>query len=363
MGPGAAVLIAALLLWLTGVGVLGRIRRRGGNAVNSRAPAALSIVIPARNEEHNLPVLLRSIDAQAVRGIETIVVDDASTDDTARVARDLGATVITARPLPDGWRGKTWACQQGANAARSELLLFVDADSWFEPQGLERILSAYNGGALSVGPYHDVRKPYEQLSAFFHLIMAAGTVPHGLFGQFLLVDRESYQCVGGHAAVKGRILENFYLAERFREAGIATRSFTGRGVFTFRMYPDGLPELIEGWTKGFASGAGRTPKPLLFLLVAWLSGMMLAAVMLIAVMLTAVVLPAAPWASLTPWASLLYLLVAAQLGVMFREVGAFTWYTALLYPVPLLFYFIVFARSARRSGRQVTWKGRTILAD
>jgi 4,4'-diaponeurosporenoate glycosyltransferase len=347
MGSESIILIAALLLWLAGFVLLGRSMGRLRVAARVDPSASLSIIIPARNEEHNLPVLLRSINAQSFRPLEVIVVDDASTDRTAEVAGQLGAMVIASQPLPDGWRGKTWACQQGANGARGELLLFVDADTWFETDGLARILASYCNGAMSVGPYHLVRRPYEQFSAFFNLIMAAGTVPHGLFGQMLLVDRESYERVGGHEAVKERILENFNLARRFHQAGIPARSLTGKGVFAFRMYPNGLAELVEGWTKGFASGAGQTPKPILLLIVAWLTGMMLPV----------------GWLPFSVWATPVYLLFALQLGVMFRRVGAFRWYTALLYPVPLIFHFAVFTWSMLRSGRQVTWKGRTIRAD
>jgi 4,4'-diaponeurosporenoate glycosyltransferase len=307
----------------------------------------ISIIIPARNEEHNLPVLLRSIHAQAVRPLEVIVVDDGSTDRTAAVAREWGATVIASQPLPEGWRGKTWACHQGAQAARGELLLCLDADTWFEPDGLAKILARYSGGALSVGPYHAVRESYEQLSLFFNLVMTAGTVPGGLFGQMLLVDRESYRRVGGHAAVQGRTLENFFLASLFREAGIPVCSVTGKGMLAFRMYPNGLRELVEGWTKGFASGAGATPKPRLLLIVAWMIGLMLPVVLL----------------PVTVWAWPVYALCAAHVAWVSRRVGAFRWYAAALYPVPLIFFFAVFTRSALRSGKQVTWKGRAIRAD
>ncbi len=101
---------------------------------------SLSVIIPARNEAHNLPTLLGSLAAQSVRPCEILVVDDGSTDRTAEVARELGARVIASEPLPEGWRGKTWACHQGAQAATGELLCFVDADTWFEPGGLARIL-------------------------------------------------------------------------------------------------------------------------------------------------------------------------------------------------------------------------------
>lgn len=347
MGSEAIILTSALLLWVAGFFILDRIRMRGREVATRLSDASLSVIIPARNEEHNLPALLRSINAQSIRPQEVIVVDDASTDGTAGVARSLGATVITSQPLPAGWRGKTWACQQGANMAQGNTLLFVDADTWLETGGLERILAFYNTGALSVGPYHAVRLPYEELSVFFNLIMTAATVPDSLFGQMLLVSRVNYQRVGGHEAVKGHILENFFLAQWFREKGIHLQSMPGKGMLAFRMYPDGLPGLIEGWSKGFASGAGQTAKPLLLLIVAWLTGMMLPLGLL----------------QFSAWASLLYLLFAVQLGIMFRQIGAFRWYTALLYPVPLIFFLIVFGVSFLRSGRQVTWKGRTFHAD
>jgi 4,4'-diaponeurosporenoate glycosyltransferase len=192
-----------------------------------------------------------------------------------------------------------------------------------------------------------VRRPYEQLSAFFNLVMVAATVPGGLFGQMLLVDRENYRRVGGHEAVKGRTLENLRLAERFRQAGVPVRSVTGKGTLAFRMYPNGPGELIEGWTKGFASGAGQTPRGLLWLIVAWLTGMMLP-------------LSVLPFGWCGP---LVYLLYVVQLNALLQQIGAFRWYTALLYPVPLVFYLVVFTRSALRSGKQVTWKGRAIRAD
>jgi len=377
------LLLVVLLLWLAGFLLLPRLRPCDSPNKCHTTPS-LSVIIPARNEEQNLPVLLRSLAAQSVRPCEIIVVDDNSTDRTAEVAREHGARVISSRPLPEGWRGKTWACQQGAQAATGEWLLFVDADTWFEPDGLARVLASFvlqpsssplvvqpSGcptdqarpkpelraephssvtGAFSVGPYHAVRKPYEDLSLFFNLNMVVGTVPDGLFGQMLLVDRESYRRAGGHEAVKGRILEHCFLARQFRAAGIPVRSVTGRGVFSFRMYPSGLRELIEGWTKGFAAGAGQTPRAALLLVVVWMVGLMLAPL---------------GWAVTGDWLrwGALYLLCAAQVGGLSRRLGAFHSYTALLYPVPLMFFFVVFARSALRSGKQVTWKGREIRAD
>ncbi len=310
----------------------------------------LSILIPARNEEHNLPRLLDSIARQSVKAHEILVVDDGSTDRTASLAREYGARVIALQPLPEGWRGKTWACHQGAGLATGELLMFVDADTWFEPEGLSRVLSAYPGGAFSVGPHHAVRKVHEELSMFFNFAMTAGTVPGGLFGQLLLVDRESYRRTGGHEAVQGCVLENVRLAGLFRAAGVPVRGVAGRGVLSFRMYPGGVRELIEGWTKGFASGAGRTPGGALFLIVAWMIGLMLA------------FLGGLASGGGLAWV-VAYLLCAAQVGWFSRMTGSFRWSSAFLFPIPLVFFFVVFGRSAFLSGKRVTWKGREFRAD
>ena len=274
------------------------------------------------------------------------MVDDGSTDRTAK-SRGNWRAVIDSQPLPEGWRGKTWACHQGAQARRRLLC------SWMRTPGSSRRLGAdscrLRGGAFSVGPTTRC-ETLRDLSLFFNFNMTVGTSPGGLFGQMLLVDRESYRRVGGHEAVKGRILENFFLAEQFRAAGIPVRSVTGRGVFSFRMYPNGLRELIAGWTKGFAAGAGQTPRGVLFLVVAWMIGLMFAPLGWL------VTGDALRWGAV-------YLLCAAQVGWFSRQIGAFRWFSALLYPLPLIFFFVIFAWSAARSGKQVTWKGREIRAD
>ena len=352
-------------LWLAGWMVLGRIKACPPAAdVTAVRKQELSVIIPARNEEYNLPRLLDSLRGQPVPPDEIIVVNDASTDRTAAVARELGAIVLEAPSLPDGWRGKTWACYQGALQAKGEWLLFLDADTWFEPAGLPAVLAefAQRGGALSVAPWHRVEKLHEQFSVFFNLIMLAGTggftllgdrlSPRGLLGQFLLIEAAAYRRIGGHEAVKGQILENFRLAEKLRPAGVPLRCRGGRGVFSFRMYPLGWREMMDGWVKGFATGAGKTPVPLLLLVIAWLSGLLMAAGGLFS-------------AHIAPLGCVVYGLYAAQVAWLMRRVGTFRWTTAVLFPVPLIFYFAVFTRSVWRATRKksVTWKGRQIHVD
>lgn len=343
------LLAATLVLWGAGFLLLPRLRPCRDERRSTRKEK-VSIIIPARDEEHNLPLLLASLSNQSISPHEILVVDDGSNDRTAEIAEEMGAKVITSQSLPDGWRGKTWACHQGAASAHGDLFCFVDADTTFTPGGLERMLSCYEVGAFSVGPWHAVEKSYENLSLFFNVNMVAGTVPHGLFGQMLLVDRESYYQVGGHEPVRGLILENFRLAEHFLTKGIPVSSVAGRGVLSFRMYPGGIRDLIEGWTKGFASGAGRTPRVILIVLILWMSGLMLAPVGLVLDHL------AIEWV-------VMYLACALQLAWFARRVGGFHWHALLFYPVLLVFFFIIFTRSARRSGKRVTWKGREMRAD
>ncbi len=350
------LLVAALIFLAAGLLLLPRLRGCRSkldlpdDIMAQSATKALSIIIPARNEAENLPKLLQSISAQSVRPYEVLVVDDGSTDQTAELAQKLGAKVIASAALPDGWRGKTWACHQGAQAASGDLLIFMDADTWFEPGGLARVLETYDGGAFSLLPYHAVRRLHENLSLFFNLGMSAGTVPDGLAGQFLMIRREDYESAGGHASVRGHVLENFRLAEGLRAAGVPVRSANGRHIVSFRMYPNGIASLIEGWTKGYASGAGKTPPRILMLVVLWMTGLML---------------PPFAWVLSGDWQLWLtiYLLGAVQVAWFARKLGSFQWPSLLFYIIPLMFFFSLFGWSAMRSGKKVTWKGREIHAD
>ena len=333
-----------LVLWSLGWWLRPRLRAPLAGGSTPCDPSKVSIIVPARNESKNLPRLIHSIRAQRIWPLELLVVDDHSEDKTAEIAEAMGARVISSKPLPDGWRGKTWACHQGGGEAKGEYLLFLDADTWLEDHGFKNLMSQYQSGALALGPWHQIEESYESASLFFNLAMVAGTVPDGLFGQCLLISAKDYQESGGHEAVRGEVLENLKLRDHLAKKGIAARSIPGRGTLNFRMYPEGPSQLIEGWTKGFASGAGSTSSKVMLIMVLWMAGLM-GALLGLAI-------------DFSLLSALLYLAFAAQVAVLARQVGSFSPLIALIYPLPLICFFGIFAGSAIKSGKRVTWKGR-----
>jgi len=328
---------------------------------------SVSVIIPARNEEHTLPHLLDSLSGQLSSEDEVIVVDDHSEDRTKAVAERRAVKVLESLPTPEGWLGKAWACYQGVRIASGEILVFLDADTVLEKNGLKNIIEKYieKDGVLSIQPYHKMRSLYEQLSAFFNIIMMAGigafTVlgsrikPIGLFGQVVVMNRQHYLDSGGHDKVKGEILEDLAFGSELQKKGVEIHCLGGRSTISFRMYPNGIRELINGWSKGFAMGAAKTPLPLLILIIAWISGSLGTTGGLIEVIVATNNVQIAIWGSL-------YILYAAQIYWIFIRIGNFKFYTALFYPIPMVFFVVVFTYSFVRIflRRSVKWKGREI---
>jgi len=338
--------------------------RRVPTCPPARAPYAtsLSIVIPARNEEDNLPRLLQSITASAVRTAEILVVDDDSTDNTALIAQSFDSTVITSVPLPAGWTGKAWACHQGAQRAIGDHLLFLDADTFFVDGGLDRLIARWlaerdPGLVLSLLPYHAMSATYEQLSLFFNVLMAAGAGGFGLvsepqlFGQSLLISKETYFAAGGHSAVRGFVLENLNLADLVRASGARILCLGGRGSLHMRMFPEGLGQMSDSWTKAFIHGAAGSDGFVIASAVLWISALWSTALLLIV---------PRDYGRLS--LSVVYLLLSLQLIWLARQLGSYRFLTCLLYPLPLAYYCAVFGRSAYRRvlHRKTVWRGRKV---
>jgi 4,4'-diaponeurosporenoate glycosyltransferase len=356
--------ISLLVRWLLGWALA--LRLPVLPAGSPRQQRRVSVLIPARNEASTLPRLLTALARQQLPPDEVIVVDDHSSDDTAAVARRVAAStelplqVIQPPPLPDGWCGKPWALQHGVTASSGELLVFLDADTEPEPAFLSRLLASQErlGGLVSVQPYHRTVKAYEQLSVLFNLV-GLMAVPLGpgcgvAFGPALVSSRADYERSGGHAAVAGKVVEDWFLAHCYEGAGLPVSAFIGDGVIAYRMYPGGLGDMVVGFGKNFATAAGEVRWPWMLAVLLWLSGLFWAAWCLPAALLG---WPLVGSPDLAPNA-LPYAAYALQLLVLTRRVGRFRWIN-LVFPLPVLFFLGVFLMAILNLERgEVRWKGR-----
>ncbi len=364
-----AALAVLTLIWLLAFLLLWKIPypSRGSLQTEGDKTPSVSVIIPARNEELTLPAVLGSLKRQITGIGEVIVVNDHSEDGTAAVAAQYGAKVIEAAPLPAGWLGKPWACWQGARQAGGDIFIFLDADTSVEAGGLQKILHSYlrHGGLLSIWPYHRMKRLYERLSALFNIIIMASmgsfTVRGkksrdlGAFGPCVVCSRDDYLTVGGHEAVKGAILEDVALGQAFDRAGLRLHNYGGKGTISFRMYPAGIGSLITGFTKGMASGAQVSAPKILIPVICWVAGGFVVSFWLLILLLGSNLQAAAPWI-------VLHVLYILQIYWILSRMGNYGFYTAVLYPLPFVFFAAVFAVSLLRTFflHEVSWKNRKI---
>src|SRR5579872_4634983 len=145
MGHGYRLAGRPLIVATAVAGVMAEFNYRRlpvARADDSLDAGKVTVVVPARNEEHRLPRLLQSLQQLDYVNFEVVVVDDASTDGTSQIAETSGATVVKIDYLPEGWTGKAHACWQGAVHSSGEWLLFTDADTVHSPRSLSVALSA-----------------------------------------------------------------------------------------------------------------------------------------------------------------------------------------------------------------------------
>lgn len=225
----------------------------------------VSVIIPARNEEANLGTCLQSLISQTDVSFEIIVVDDHSTDRTREIAQSFPVRVIEAGPLPRGWTGKNNAVATGAREAQGQWILFTDADTVHLPGSLAGALAeAKETGAemLSYSPeqvavtfwemavlpvvFAELARQYSptKVSDPASPVAAAN-------GQYILISREAYGAVGGHAAVADNILEDVALARAVKASGRKILFRYASDRVRTRMYRN-FRQLREGWTKNLA---------------------------------------------------------------------------------------------------------------
>jgi cellulose synthase/poly-beta-1,6-N-acetylglucosamine synthase-like glycosyltransferase len=339
----------------------------------------LTVIVPARNEEDCLGACLQSLVSQSEdifelgKDWELIVVDDHSTDRTAEIARGFaGVTVMKAGALEQGWTGKANAIWTAARQARGRWLLFTDADTIHEPGNLHRAMHEamkHKVGMLSYSPRQVVSGlaqrsvmplvfcelslayPPDQVSNPQARIAAAN-------GQFLLVEREAYRRLGGHASVADKVLEDVELAFLAKRRKVGLRFRYAEDAVASRMYRS-TAAMIEGWTKNLA---------LLFdnslALAAWRA-------LDIALLAGLPVLAAWLWnarfaAHSLQWLGAGWVLALLWVRTLFRFYGRvaksnFPFLDCALSPLGLPLFVVLLYRSwfQHRILKRVSWKGRS----
>ena len=333
----------------------------------------LSVVIPARDEAHNVEPCVTSILATRYEPIEVIVVDDRSSDDTAArvdalAARDPRLRLVRGTDPATGWFGKQWAIYQGYRAARGSLLLFADADTRHEPELIGRavaMLQAERVDLATVLPRQEMGSFWERLLqpyVFAGLGALVGdlrrvnrtrTPWHGIAnGQFILTTRAAYEGVGTHTAVRHSVADDIALAQAYVAAGRDLFLAHAREFMRTRMYRS-LGEIVGGWSKNAALGTPLLlpPLPVVRRVFPWL--MWMASFVWLA--------PPLAWAVCGwPFAAVATLASLLLWALIYQEEQAPLGY-ALLYPVAAAIFGYVLLLSAQR-GRRVEWKGRTYEA-
>ncbi len=241
------------------------VSERSGDVARS-TPPVVSVIVPARNEEASLGACLQSLVSQRGVEYEIIVVNDASTDRTREIAQSFsGVRVMEAPPLRPGFTGKCNALDFGACEASGAWLLFTDADTVHLPGSLAASLQEarqYQVALLSYSPRQEVHGFWEK--AVMPVVFAELTRTYqteeindpaslaaAANGQYLLISREAYDAVGGHAAVIGSLLEDVELARAVKRSGRRIRFRYGGDRVQARMYRS-FAQLREGWTKNLA---------------------------------------------------------------------------------------------------------------
>lgn len=345
----------------------------------------LSVILPARNEETNLPACLESLLSQSEPGFalgqqwEVIVINDASTDRTREVAlhaatqHPAGVVVFDAPPLDpnpatSGFTGKNNACWAGAQLARGKHLLFTDADTRHSPGDLSRALReaekhgaallSYSPRQITTGIAQSLVMPliFSELASVYppaevndpnRRIAAAN-------GQFLLVDREAYFAVGGHRAIGREVLEDVALARNIKRG-----QSSGQRNIRLRYAPEALSTrmysstaaMIEGWTKNLAL---LMPSPVALAL--W---RLLDLLLFFGLPALALGLP-----HLVTWQRAAILLLWGRAALRFysrvhRAHFPLVETATSILGIPLFVFLLLRSTLHHRIARQVTWKGRT----
>jgi len=239
------------------------------------ASGAISAIVPARNEESVIAACIESL-AQQPELAEIIAVNDQSSDRTPEILQQLARRiprlrVVDAAAPPPGWVGKNHAAWLGAEQAQGQWLLFTDADAVLSEGAAAKALALatdHQAVLVSFSPEQVLGAWYEKALIPFVYVRLAQKFsfdqvndPKNTLaaanGQFVMVRRDTYQAVGGHAAVHAEVLEDVALARRVKANGGRIWFGYSEGAVRVQMYRS-FPAMWEGWKKNLFVLAGGT---------------------------------------------------------------------------------------------------------
>jgi len=364
-----AILVLVGLNLIANLHMLGRATPRG---VGPSPRLPVSVLIPARNEARNIRRCLRSLLAQDYPLLEVLVLDDGSTDATADIVTEMAREderlrLVRGQPLPQGWMGKNYACDQLAQLARGDWLLFTDADTNHRPDALAWAIEAaqQNQADLTTVIPHTVTHTLgEQMLLPIIPFGLLGCLPLALgewlripsltmaLGPFMLFRREAYQRIGGHRAVRREIAEDVYLARQVRRDGGRVSLLDGSEKVDVHFY-HGLRESWHGLAKSTFAALGYRLLPS-FLMVGFYGFLFLWPVVLLFLGL---------WSGRMgePALRLALFQVFMNSGLWYAVAVRFRLpkRTALLYPLTILLTILILLDSVRRATVSgVVWKER-----
>jgi glycosyltransferase involved in cell wall biosynthesis len=352
--------------------------------------AVVDVLIPARNEERNIAACVEAVLASRAITLSVLVLDDASTDSTEEIVREIAlrdarVRLVQTKGLPSGWNGKQYACWLLAQESTAPLLLFLDADVRLQPDAIAACVGSRQSSrvALLSGFPQQITVGWMEklLLPLIHFVLLA-FLPMGRMrsttkpayaagcGQFFLAEREAYFASGGHAAIRDTRHDGLRLPQVFRRSGYATDIVDLTELASVRMY-DSTRAVWSGLAKNATEGLGA-PKRIVPLTAILLLGQVLPVVvwtMWLAAWVSMIV--AGATYDDRPWAIRMTLLlgIAATSSYLPRLLAARRFrqplLSALLHPVGIVLLLILqwYALVKQVFGRPVAWRARSSASD
>ena len=255
---------------------------------HNKDSSLVSVLIPARNEEINIKRCIYSLVDQSYKNLEIIVLDDYSSDQTFEIVNELSkkfqsVSVVKGEKKSNGWTGKNWACYQLSNYAKGDFLLFIDADTKLQKNTIAESISEMNNkdiDLISLFPNRITKTAVDKVisvtigwfifSCLPIIFSNKNPIFSSAFGQFLLFRKSAYFSIGGHKAIKEKILDDFELGRCISKNGYVLRVFDGTERLSTFSYSS-EKEALEGLSKSIFPFFNNKLIPFVLLLILFLS--------------------------------------------------------------------------------------------